>query len=130
MEWCGFVCPGVMWRHRVPGHGGFYTLSLNNRNQDRGNLHAGISMVINTTREAQRAEATNPSNVACSACVLQKHGLRVHLRNPHSFTPMLEEGTGSKAPRSLLLGTDMAENQRQIAQFSQKDAQVGKVTGG
>ncbi|XP_036192291.1 pyridine nucleotide-disulfide oxidoreductase domain-containing protein 2 [Myotis myotis] len=55
---------------------------------------------------------------------LKKHGLRVHLRNPHSFTPMLEEGTGSKAPRSLLLGTDMAENQRQIAQFSQKDAQA------
>ncbi|EPQ19695.1 Pyridine nucleotide-disulfide oxidoreductase domain-containing protein 2 [Myotis brandtii] len=55
---------------------------------------------------------------------LKKHGLRVHLRNPHSFTPMLEEGTRSKAPRSLLLGTDMAENQRQIAQFSQKDAQA------
>ncbi|XP_012925380.1 pyridine nucleotide-disulfide oxidoreductase domain-containing protein 2 isoform X2 [Heterocephalus glaber] len=55
---------------------------------------------------------------------LKKHGLRLHLRNPHSFTPMLEEGTGSKVPRSLLLGTDMAENQKQIAQFSQKDAQA------
>lgn len=43
---------------------------------------------------------------------------------------MLEEGTGSKLPRSLLLGTDMAENQKQIAQFSQKDAQVGKGTSG
>lgn len=37
---------------------------------------------------------------------------------------MLKGGT-----KSLLLGTDMAENQKQIAQFSQKDAQVGKVTG-
>uniref|UniRef100_G1RWD7 Pyridine nucleotide-disulphide oxidoreductase domain 2 n=1 Tax=Nomascus leucogenys TaxID=61853 RepID=G1RWD7_NOMLE len=55
---------------------------------------------------------------------LKKHGLRLHLRNPHSFTPMLEEGVGSKVPRSLLLGTDMAENQKQIAQFSRKDAQV------
>ncbi|XP_005407719.1 PREDICTED: pyridine nucleotide-disulfide oxidoreductase domain-containing protein 2 isoform X2 [Chinchilla lanigera] len=55
---------------------------------------------------------------------LKKHGLRLHLRNPHSFTPMLEEGTGSKVPRSLLLGKDMAENQKQIAQFSQKDAQA------
>ncbi|XP_058399706.1 pyridine nucleotide-disulfide oxidoreductase domain-containing protein 2 isoform X2 [Diceros bicornis minor] len=55
---------------------------------------------------------------------LKKHGLRLHLRNPHSFTPMLEEGAGSKAPRSLLLGTDMAENQKQIAQFSRKDAQA------
>uniref|UniRef100_A0A8C8ZDT9 Pyridine nucleotide-disulfide oxidoreductase domain-containing protein 2 n=1 Tax=Prolemur simus TaxID=1328070 RepID=A0A8C8ZDT9_PROSS len=55
---------------------------------------------------------------------LKKHGLRLHLRNPHSFSPMLEEGTGSKTPRSLLLGTDMAENQKQIAQFSQKDAQA------
>ncbi|XP_002756551.1 pyridine nucleotide-disulfide oxidoreductase domain-containing protein 2 isoform X1 [Callithrix jacchus] len=55
---------------------------------------------------------------------LKKHGLRLHLRNPHSFTPMLEEGAGGKVPRSLLLGTDMAENQKQIAQFSQKDAQA------
>ncbi|KAG8523508.1 Pyridine nucleotide-disulfide oxidoreductase domain-containing protein 2 [Galemys pyrenaicus] len=55
---------------------------------------------------------------------LKKHGLRLHLRNPYSFTPMLEEGPGSKAPRSLLLGTNMAENQKQIAQFSQKDAQA------
>lgn len=39
---------------------------------------------------------------------------------------MLEEGTLSKLPRSLLLGTDMAENQKQISQFSQKDAQVWK----
>ncbi|KAB0402878.1 hypothetical protein E2I00_010629 [Balaenoptera physalus] len=55
---------------------------------------------------------------------MQKHGLRLHLRNPHSFTPMLEEGTAGKVPRSLLLGTDMAENQKQIAQFSRKDAQA------
>uniref|UniRef100_A0A452VCD3 Pyridine nucleotide-disulfide oxidoreductase domain-containing protein 2 n=1 Tax=Ursus maritimus TaxID=29073 RepID=A0A452VCD3_URSMA len=46
---------------------------------------------------------------------LKKHGLKLHLRNPYSFTPMLEEGMGSKVPRSLLLGTDMAENQKQIA---------------
>uniref|UniRef100_G1KZM5 Pyridine nucleotide-disulfide oxidoreductase domain-containing protein 2 n=1 Tax=Ailuropoda melanoleuca TaxID=9646 RepID=G1KZM5_AILME len=55
---------------------------------------------------------------------LKKHGLKLHLRNPYSFTPMLEEGMGSKVPRSLLLGTDMAENQKQIAQFSRKDAQA------
>ncbi|XP_028744690.1 LOW QUALITY PROTEIN: pyridine nucleotide-disulfide oxidoreductase domain-containing protein 2 [Peromyscus leucopus] len=55
---------------------------------------------------------------------LKKHGLRIHLRNPYSFTPMLEEGTLSKVPRSLLLGTDVPENQKQISQFSQKDAQA------
>ncbi|XP_023564640.1 pyridine nucleotide-disulfide oxidoreductase domain-containing protein 2 isoform X2 [Octodon degus] len=55
---------------------------------------------------------------------LKKHGLRLHLRDPHSFTPVMEEGAGSKVPRSLLLGRDTAENQKQIAQFSQKDAQV------
>ncbi|XP_069423586.1 pyridine nucleotide-disulfide oxidoreductase domain-containing protein 2 isoform X11 [Ovis canadensis] len=37
---------------------------------------------------------------------------------------MLEESAGGKVPRSLLLGTDMAENQKQIAQFSRKDAQA------
>lgn len=55
---------------------------------------------------------------------LKKHGLKLHLRNPYSFTPMLEEGTLSKPPRSLLLGTDVAENQKQISQFSRKDAQA------
>lgn len=64
----------------------------------------------------------------CTLCALQKHGLKLHLRDPYSFTPMLEEGTLGKLPRSLLLGTDMAANQKQISQFSQKDAQVGKVS--
>ncbi|XP_044881654.1 pyridine nucleotide-disulfide oxidoreductase domain-containing protein 2 isoform X3 [Mauremys mutica] len=52
---------------------------------------------------------------------LQRHGLRVYARDPYSFTPMLEDG---QAQRSLLLGHDMAETQRQIAQFSSKDAQA------
>ncbi|XP_036994876.2 pyridine nucleotide-disulfide oxidoreductase domain-containing protein 2 isoform X2 [Artibeus jamaicensis] len=55
---------------------------------------------------------------------LKKHGLKLHLRDPYSFTPLLEEGAGGKLPRSLLLGNDMAENQKQIARFSQKDAQA------
>ncbi|XP_065409680.1 pyridine nucleotide-disulfide oxidoreductase domain-containing protein 2 isoform X3 [Chrysemys picta bellii] len=52
---------------------------------------------------------------------LQRHGLRVYARDPYSFTPVLEDG---QAQRSLLLGHDMAETQRQIAQFSSKDAQA------
>ncbi|XP_033880184.2 pyridine nucleotide-disulfide oxidoreductase domain-containing protein 2 isoform X1 [Acipenser ruthenus] len=51
---------------------------------------------------------------------LKRHGLKVYLRNPHAFTPLLEEG---RPPRSLLLGRDMSENQRQISKFSEKDAQ-------
>ncbi|KAI6066360.1 Pyridine nucleotide-disulfide oxidoreductase domain-containing protein 2 [Aix galericulata] len=53
--------------------------------------------------------------------VSQQHGLRVLPRDPYSFTPLLEDGS---PPRSLLLGHDMAQTQRQIAQFSQKDAQA------
>ncbi|XP_051655903.1 pyridine nucleotide-disulfide oxidoreductase domain-containing protein 2 isoform X3 [Manacus candei] len=52
---------------------------------------------------------------------LQRHGLRVLPRDPYSFTPLLED---SSPPRSLLLGHNMAQNQQQIAQFSQKDAQA------
>ncbi|XP_056208549.1 pyridine nucleotide-disulfide oxidoreductase domain-containing protein 2 isoform X2 [Falco biarmicus] len=52
---------------------------------------------------------------------LQRHGLRVLPRDPYSFTPVLE---GRRPPRSLLLGHDMAQTQRQIAQFSEKDAQA------
>ncbi|XP_064319997.1 pyridine nucleotide-disulfide oxidoreductase domain-containing protein 2 isoform X2 [Phalacrocorax carbo] len=52
---------------------------------------------------------------------LQQHGLRVLPRDPYSFTPLLEDRS---PPRSLLLGHDMAQTQQQIAQFSQKDAQI------
>ncbi|KAM9010592.1 pyridine nucleotide-disulfide oxidoreductase domain-containing protein 2 [Ara ararauna] len=52
---------------------------------------------------------------------LQRHGLRVLPRDPYSFTPLLEDRS---PPRSLLLGNNMAQTQQQIAQFSQKDAQV------
>ncbi|XP_053548532.1 pyridine nucleotide-disulfide oxidoreductase domain-containing protein 2 [Bombina bombina] len=57
---------------------------------------------------------------------LKKHGLKVYFRNPHSFTPLLEDGVNGRPPRSLLLGSDMTENQRQIAQFSKKDAKAYK----
>lgn len=93
-----------------------------------GELYAGTYAAANMIREGSRAEDTDPLKCCYALCVLQKHGLKLHLRNPYSFTPMLEEGMGSKVPRSLLLGTDMAENQKQIAQFSRKDAQVGKGT--
>ena len=88
----------------------------------------GAKIIQVTQAQSEKGHGQSPSNVTCAVCVLQKHGLRLHLRNPYSFTPMLEEGTGGKVPRSLLLGTDMVENQKQIAQFSKKDAQVGKVT--
>ncbi|XP_065152113.1 pyridine nucleotide-disulfide oxidoreductase domain-containing protein 2 isoform X2 [Paramisgurnus dabryanus] len=46
------------------------------------------------------------------------------MRDPHSFTPMLEEGVGGQPPRSLLLGADLAKNQQEIGKFSKKDAKV------
>ncbi|PAV77815.1 hypothetical protein WR25_01371 isoform A [Diploscapter pachys] len=49
---------------------------------------------------------------------LKKHGLRYHIRNPSSFTPI------RNSDKSLLLGLDMKENQKEIAKFSQKDAEV------
>ncbi|XP_073537441.1 pyridine nucleotide-disulfide oxidoreductase domain-containing protein 2 isoform X2 [Phyllobates terribilis] len=54
---------------------------------------------------------------------LKRHGLKIYFRDPHSFTPLLENVSGHP-PRSLLLGADMAENQRQISQFSEKDAKA------
>ncbi|XP_051507311.1 pyridine nucleotide-disulfide oxidoreductase domain-containing protein 2 [Myxocyprinus asiaticus] len=55
---------------------------------------------------------------------LRKHGLKVYMRDPYSFTPILEEGVGGGPPRSLLLGADMAKNQQEIGKFSEKDAKV------
>lgn len=62
-----------------------------------------------------------PHSVGPAIPVLQRHGLRVLPRDPYSFTPLLEDRS---PPRSLLLGNNRAQTQQQIAQFSQKDAQV------
>uniref|UniRef100_A0A667Y5U0 Pyridine nucleotide-disulfide oxidoreductase domain-containing protein 2 n=1 Tax=Myripristis murdjan TaxID=586833 RepID=A0A667Y5U0_9TELE len=55
---------------------------------------------------------------------LKKHGLKVYMRDPHAFTPMLEEGVRGAPPRSLTLGSDLAMNQKEIGKFSQKDAKA------
>jgi phytoene dehydrogenase-like protein len=48
---------------------------------------------------------------------LKKHGLKVYLRDPNAFAPVL----GSE--QYLLLGSDPEQNRRQIAKFSQRDAE-------
>ncbi|KAK9964155.1 hypothetical protein ABG768_005353 [Culter alburnus] len=55
---------------------------------------------------------------------LKKHGLKVYMRDPYSFTPMLEDGVGGQPPRSLLLGADLAMTQKEIRKFSEKDAKA------
>ncbi|XP_022052722.1 pyridine nucleotide-disulfide oxidoreductase domain-containing protein 2 [Acanthochromis polyacanthus] len=55
---------------------------------------------------------------------LKKHGLKVYMRDPHAFTPMLEEGLRGTLPRSLTLGSDLKMNQMEIGKFSQKDAKA------
>ncbi|KAI9535339.1 Pyridine nucleotide-disulfide oxidoreductase domain-containing protein 2 [Dissostichus eleginoides] len=55
---------------------------------------------------------------------LKKHGLKVYMRDPHAFTPMLEDGVNGAPPRSLTLGADLAMNLREISKFSQKDAKA------
>ena len=54
----------------------------------------------------------------------QKYGLKVYLRDPSSYTPLIEPGGKNGKARSLLLGRSHEENMKQIAQFSDKDAQV------
>jgi len=51
---------------------------------------------------------------------MQKHGLKILIRNPNSFTPICD----SYQNKSLVLGRDSEENARQIAQFSSRDAEV------
>ncbi|KAM3863337.1 pyridine nucleotide-disulfide oxidoreductase domain-containing protein 2 [Diretmus argenteus] len=60
----------------------------------------------------------------CADLELKKHGLKVYMRDPHAFTPMLEDGVRGAPPRSLILGSDLAMNQREIGKFSQKDAKA------
>lgn len=56
---------------------------------------------------------------------LKKYGLKVYLRDPNAYTPLLEPRYihGNRVS-SLLLGRDAEQNRRQIAQFSSKDAKM------
>ncbi|XP_076058041.1 pyridine nucleotide-disulfide oxidoreductase domain-containing protein 2-like [Oratosquilla oratoria] len=53
---------------------------------------------------------------------LKRHGLKVYPRIPSSYTPLHESSWSQGSGRSLILGTNHEEDQRQIAQFSEKDA--------
>ncbi|KAL0964619.1 hypothetical protein UPYG_G00326530 [Umbra pygmaea] len=55
---------------------------------------------------------------------LKKHGMKVYMRDPHAFTPMLEDVVGGLPPRSLLLGSRLDMNQMEISKFSKKDAKA------
>lgn len=58
------------------------------------------------------------ADTALFAPLSQKHGLKVYLRNPTSFTPIVS------TKDFLLLGNDMRANKKQIAKFSIRDAEV------
>ncbi|KAA0199011.1 hypothetical protein HAZT_HAZT002230 [Hyalella azteca] len=53
---------------------------------------------------------------------LAKYGLEVRLRDPHSYTPLLENYWQDGKGKSLMLGSSIEQNSQQIAQFSTKDA--------
>ena len=50
--------------------------------------------------------------------VVQKHGLKVYLRNPDSYTPVLSTN------QSLTLWCEEYKTQQEIAKFSTQDAEV------
>nr|XP_045592213.1 pyridine nucleotide-disulfide oxidoreductase domain-containing protein 2-like isoform X2 [Procambarus clarkii] len=53
-----------------------------------------------------------------------RRGLKVHPRDPSSYTPLHEKYWQSARARSLTLGPHQSQNYQQIAQFSEKDAQA------
>ncbi|CAM1296679.1 PYROXD2 (predicted) [Pycnogonum litorale] len=55
---------------------------------------------------------------------LKKYGLKIHLRNPSSYTPIHEKFQKATQPSSLLLGMDSDRNKAAIAKFSTKDSLV------
>ncbi|XP_029653702.2 pyridine nucleotide-disulfide oxidoreductase domain-containing protein 2-like [Octopus sinensis] len=54
---------------------------------------------------------------------LKKYGLKIFLRNPSSYTPLLQPNSSNPKAKSLTLGRDGHLNKLQIAQFSQSDAE-------
>lgn len=54
---------------------------------------------------------------------LKKYGLKVFLRDPSAYTPLLHPGGLNQKAASLTLGRDPNENKKQIGQFSKNDAE-------
>ena len=55
---------------------------------------------------------------------MQKYGLKLHMRNPSSYTPLLESYWKPGGARSLTLSNDIDFNRSQISKFSVRDAKV------
>jgi len=55
---------------------------------------------------------------------LKKHGLKVHLRDPSSYTPIRSDMWKEDGPRSLTLGMCGKKNHAEISKFSKKDADM------
>ena len=54
---------------------------------------------------------------------LKKHGLKVYLRDPGSYTPIRPDLVKDGGPTSISLGMCPRKNREQIARFSQRDAE-------
>lgn len=54
---------------------------------------------------------------------LKKYGLKIFLRDPSAYTPLLNPGGQNQKTVSLTLGRDADQNRKQIAQFSTNDAE-------
>jgi len=52
---------------------------------------------------------------------LKKHGLKVHLRDPSSYTPIRSDLRQKDGPRSLTLGMCGKNNESEIGKFSEAD---------
>ncbi|XP_053245499.1 pyridine nucleotide-disulfide oxidoreductase domain-containing protein 2 isoform X4 [Podarcis raffonei] len=90
----------------------------------KGGLKTAVLERRHLVGGATVTEEIIPGLEAMLPSVFQRHGLKVLPRDPYSYTPLLEDARAGKAPRSLLLGNNMADTQSQIAQFSVKDAQA------
>lgn len=55
---------------------------------------------------------------------LKKHGLKLHLRDPSSYTPLSTNHWKTGGARSLTLSSDIEFNRKQISKFSKRDAEA------
>lgn len=83
-------------------------------------------MNISNTQEGVHTFGTPSAHK--SSCVefvmFQEHGLKVYLRDPHSYTPLREPFWRDNNRKSLTLGRDENKNREEISKFCKKDAEV------
>lgn len=84
--------------------------------------------ILNISNTQEGVHTFGTPSAHKSSCVefvmFQEHGLKLYLRDPHSYTPLREPFWRDNNRKSLTLGRDKDKNREEISKFCKKDSKV------